>query len=67
MFVKYVGKSTVGVEVVLPDGSEVHADLFEVIEVPDDVGVQLVAQRWEEIKPPKTPKAAKADTPQEDD
>lgn len=61
--VTYAGKSTIGVDLVLPDGTEVHVAHGETVEVADDVASNLLAQGW---KPAKT-KAPKADDTEEND
>ena len=65
MKVRYVGPSTTGVLLVLPDGDvEVAAD--EVVEVPDEVGANLVEQdTWVSADSSRQVKADKADSPKE--
>jgi hypothetical protein len=63
--VRYVGPSTTGVLLVLPDGDvEVAAD--EVVEVPDEVGANLVEQdTWVSADSSRQVKADKADSHKE--
>lgn len=66
MEVTYVGASSVGVELVLPDGGCVFVPHGGSVDVPDEVAENLLTQGGQWEKAPTPHKAAPATVPEED-